>query len=356
MLQKRRFKSVKSESICRILVVGKGSMGLRHINLSRRFFPNDEIKTLNDRGLSSHMELTDGYFETIEQSQKFAPQIAIIANPATFHYQVAKKLAESGTHLLIEKPISTSTEHLIELISICKEKNLILMTGYNLRFSPSLMYFNELIKKKTVGQILSVRCEVGQYLPDWRPNKDYRKTVSANFHLGGGVLLELSHEIDYLRWIFGEIDWVRATLSKQSSLEIDVEDSAHLIFGFKPNYDGHQIIANLNLDFIRHDRTRACTAIGETGTLRWNGVTNTVDVYDQKTRNWAEVYNMKIDNDETFVSEWKNFIDSVNSRRDPFVTGVDGLRVLEVVEAARESAPTGNQMNITRSTISIAAP
>jgi predicted dehydrogenase len=75
------------------------------------------------------------------------------------------------------------------------------MTGYNLRFSYSLKRFNELIKKKIVGKILSVRCEVGQYLPDWRPNKDFRKTVSANKRLGGGVLLELSHEIDYLRWI-----------------------------------------------------------------------------------------------------------------------------------------------------------
>ncbi|MGA0082507.1 MAG: Gfo/Idh/MocA family protein [Candidatus Nanopelagicales bacterium] len=347
---------MNSESISRILIVGKGSMGLRHINLSRRFFPNAEIKTLNDRVSTSHIDLTDGYFETIEQSQKFAPQIAIIANPATFHYQIAKKLAEVGTHLLIEKPISTTTEHLIDLITLCKEKNLILMTGYNLRFSPTLIYFNELIKKKIVGQILSVRCEVGQYLPDWRPNKDYRKTVSANFHLGGGVLLELSHEIDYLRWIFGEINWVRATLSKQSSLEIDVEDSAHLIFGFKPKYDGHQIISNLNLDFVRHDRTRTCTAIGEKGTLRWDGVTNTVNVYDQQVRKWTEVYKMKLDNDETFVSEWKNFIDSVNSRRQPHITGVDGLRVLEVIEAARKSAPTGNQINVTHNIVSIPAP
>ena len=139
------------------------------------------------------------------------------------------------------------------------------MTGYNLRFSPSLMYFNELIKKNIVGQILSVRCEVGQYLPEWRPNKDYRKTVSANFHLGGGVLLELSHEIDYLRWIFGEVDWVRATLAQQSSLVFDVEDSAHLTLGFLPNENGRQLIGTLNLDFIRHDQTRACIAIGEKG-------------------------------------------------------------------------------------------
>ena len=71
---------------------------------------------------------------------------------------------------------------------------------------------SDLMQNKIVGKILSVRCEVGQFLPSWRPNIDYRESVSARKALGGGALLELSHEIDYLMWIFGDIDWVKATL------------------------------------------------------------------------------------------------------------------------------------------------
>ena len=112
---------------------------------------------------------------------------------------------------------------------------------------------------------MSVRCEISHYLPSWRPECDYRQGVSGRGELSGGALLELSHEIDYLRWIFGEAVWVNATLSRQSRLEIDVEDTAHLVIGFAPDNGGRQLIASVNMDFIRHDNTRLCIAIGEKG-------------------------------------------------------------------------------------------
>lgn len=333
-------------TLSRILIVGEGSMGLRHLELSRQLYPNAEVRIMVHQKQNEDVNLSNRYLETMEQVDKFAPQIAIIANPATFHLETAQKLAEVGVHLLIEKPISASTVGVVELIKTCKENKVVLMTGYNLRFSASLVHFQELIKKKTAGKILSVRCEVGQYLPDWRPAKDYRMTVSANYRLGGGVLLELSHEIDYLRWIFGEVDWVRATLSKQSSLEIDVEDSAHLVLGFEHSSEGNQLIANLNLDFIRHDRTRSCTVIGDKGTLRWDGLTGTVEVYLQHSEKWEVLYSCKPDTDETLFAEWENFLESINQECYPLITGIDGLRVLEIIEAARKSSSTGSQVEV----------
>lgn len=330
----------------KILIIGNGSMGKRHLEISRQLYPSAEVRILIHQKLNEDVNLVNGYLKTMEQVHTFAPQIAIIANPATFHLEVAQKLAEVGVHLLIEKPISASTVGVVELIKTCKESKVVLMTGYNLRFSASLLHFHELIKKKTAGKILSVRCEVGQYLPDWRPTKDYRMTVTANNRLGGGVLLELSHEIDYLRWIFGDINWVRATLSKQSSLEIDVEDSAHLILGFESNANGNQLIANLNLDFIRHDRTRSCTVIGDKGTLRWNGLTGTVDIFMQHSEKWEVLYSCKPDTDETLFAEWDNFLGSIKEECYPLVTGKDGLRVLEIIEAARKSSATGSQVEV----------
>jgi len=340
-------------TLSRILIVGKGSMGLQHLQISRQLYPGAEIKILVHQKPQEEVKLSDGYLETIGEVNKFAPEIAIIANPATLHLEIAQKLAEAGVHLLIEKPISTSTVGVVELIKTCKENKVVLMTGYNLRFSPSLTHFHKLIKKRIVGKTLSVSCEVGQYLPDWRPNKDYRMTVSANHRLGGGVLLELSHEIDYLRWIFGDINWVRATLSKQSSLEIDVEDSAHLILGFEPSSDGNQLIANLNLDFIRHDRTRSCTVIGDKGTLRWNGLIGTVDAYMQNSEKWEVLYSSKPDTEETLLLEWENFHRSIKQKRHPLVTGTDGLRVLEIIEASHKSAATGAQVEVIKSPLSL---
>jgi len=274
---------------------------------------------------------------------QFAPQIAVIANPSTFHTRIAHEMALRKVHLLIEKPLSSSVEGVVELIKACKENNLALMVGYNLRFTPSLQFFRGLLSEETIGDLLSIRCEVGQYLPSWRPETDYRQGVSARKELGGGALLELSHEIDYLRWIFGEVSWVRATLIQQSKLEIDVEDSVHMTIGFSSAKGEKQLVGTLNLDLIRHDHTRTCTVIGEKGTLRWNGLTGEVDLFEFGASSWKRLYVHEPQRDETYIAEWRDFIDSIQGNKNPHITGDDGLKVLEIIEAARTSSITGKQ-------------
>ena len=183
-------------------------------------------------------------------------------------------------------------------------------------------------------------------MPAWRPDSDYRLGVSARRELGGGAVLELSHELDYLRWIFGNVGWVKATLCRQSRLEIDVEDSAHLILGFAANSDGYQLIGTVNMDFIRHDSTRLCTAIGESGSLRWNGVTGSVSLYEAGAKEWRELFFHQPQRDDSYLAEWKNFTDCVNEHTTPASTGEDGLKVLEIIEAIRTSAKSGDQVAI----------
>lgn len=333
-----------SHLINRILIVGLGSIGTRHLKIARNLFPDADIRVLRHQECQSIPEYADGCFSTIEQAVAFSPQIAVIANPAPFHILVARRLADAGVHLLIEKPLSSSVNGVPQLIEACQKQGSVLMTGYNLRFLPSLQRFHNLLLDNAIGRVLSVRCEIGQYLPTWRPNTDYRESVSARRKLGGGVLLELSHELDYLRWIFGEVEWVKATLSRQSALEIDVEDTAHLILGFVPADDKFQLIGTVNLDFIRHDTTRSCTAIGENGTLRWNGLTGVVELYEAGDEEWCELFRYQHQRDDSYLAEWKNLIDSFNEHNTPLVTGGDGLKVLQIIEAARISATSGGQI------------
>ena len=335
--------------ISRILIVSLGSAGYRHLRLARKQFPNAEIKILRRNSTNLIPELSDGCFTNIEDAINFAPQIGVIANPSSCHINIAQELAQIGVHMLVEKPLSNSLEGVSRLIETCKERNSVLMTGYNLRFLTSLRYFHDQLVQEVIGNVLSVRCEVGQYLPTWRPETDYRQGVSARRDLGGGVLLELSHEFDYLRWIFGEVDWVRATLTQQSYLDIDVEDSAHLTLGFLPNENGRQLIGTLNLDFIRHDQTRACIAIGEKGSLRWDGITGEVSLFNEGDVCWERIFTHKSQNDESYLAEWQDFINCINTGSVPLVTGEDGLRILEIIESARISSTTGVQESISNS-------
>ena len=332
--------------ISRILIVGLGSIGTRHLRIARELHPYADIQVLRHQKCQSIPEYADGCFSTIEQAVAFLPQIAVVANPAPFHISVAQPLAEAGVHLIIEKPLSSSVDGVRQLIEACHRQGTALLTGYNLRFLPSLQRFRILLLENTIGRVLSVRCEIGQYLPSWRPEADYRQCVSARHELGGGVLLELSHELDYLRWIFGEVEWVKATLSRQSTLEIDVEDTAHLTLGFLPVVDKFQLIGTVNLDFIRHDTTRSCTAIGENGTLRWNGLTGIVELYEAGAKEWRELFCYQHLRDESYLAEWKNFIDCVNEHKPSLVTGEDGLKVLQIIEAARISAASGGQVAV----------
>ncbi len=324
--------------INRILIVGLGSIGKRHLRLARDLFPVADIRVLRHQAFSEVAEFSNGCFSSIQEAINFVPQLAVIASPAPFHIFTAQALAELGTHLLIEKPLSVSFDGVEKLLESCKKKNIVLLTGYNLRYLISLQHFRDMLEVGVIGKVLSVRCEIGQYLPSWRPHIDYRQGVSARHDLGGGALLELSHELDYLRWIFGEIDWVKATLSRQSNFEIDVEDTAHLILGFASKCNGDRLIATVNLDFIRHDTTRLCTVIGEQGSLRWNGLSGGVDIYKAGSKKWRMLSRQPYKSDDSYIAEWQNFIACIQGNEVPLITGEDGLKVLEIIEAARNSA------------------
>lgn len=324
--------------IDRLLIVGLGSIGKRHLRVVRDALPQADIRILRHLPCSETPEFANGCFSVLEQACAFLPQAAVIANPAPLHIDSALALASVNCHLLIEKPLSHQTDGVERLLKEVKQRQLVLQVGYNLRHLPSLVKFRESIHSGIIGRVISVRCEIGQYLPSWRPQIDYRQGVSARQALGGGALLELSHELDYLRWIFGEVMWVRAWLGKQSGLEIDVEDTAHLTLGFAARSFVPGPVAALDLDFIRHDTTRQCTAIGESGSLRWNGITGEVSHHQPGSDKWQQLFHHAHQRDESYQTQWNHFMTSILSETTAPVSGEDGLAVLEIIEAARQSA------------------
>ena len=323
-----------------VLIVGLGSIGRRHAGIIQSLFPNINIIVLRHKRCNDSDIKALGLYKcvtSVNEAIELNPEAAIISNPATKHIEVAKKLASKSINLLIEKPISDSSKGVQELIDICYQNKVILMTGYNLRFLPSLIEFKQQIYSRKIGKIYSIRSEIGQYLPNWRPETDYRCGVSAQQKMGGGVLLELSHEIDYLSWIFGKIDWVKSHVSKQSDLEIDVEDSAQVILGFE-EVDGAVLTASLNIDFIRHDTTRRCFVIGEKGTLLWDGIRGKVEFYKIFGQHWNVLFSSIPDRNFTYTEEIKSFFMSVESNIAPSISGKDCLQVVNIVEAIKKSS------------------
>ena len=332
-------------SLERILIVGLGNIGLRHLGIARDFFPNSKIAVLRDQKINEIPTGAIEVFYILSDAIKFKPQIAIICSPASTHIQISLALVKEGIHVLIEKPISNKQTGLEQLNNTAVKNNCVLMVGYNLRFLVSLNKFKSLIDNNLIGNLYAVRSEVGQYLPNWR-DKDYRTTVSAQKILGGGVLLELSHEIDYLRWIFGDVEFVQAQIGKQSDLDIDVEDTANILITFKNNDKNTNLVASLSLDFIRHDKVRMCHVIGEKGSLRWNGLNNEVDLFESNSNKWKNIYKGEASLDQSYKDEWSHFIECLAKKEQPRIDFHDGVEVLKIIDSINYAASSGTKVKV----------
>ena len=322
----------------RVLIVGLGSIGQRHLRIIRESLPTAEIAILRHQACQEVPPFANFCYSKIEEACAFRPEFTVIANPAPFHVGTILGLAKTGCHYLVEKPFSDHLASELYEIEEVLGLNRIVLIGYNLRFLPSLIDFRDRIHQGEIGRIISVRCEIGQYLPSWRPQSDYRTGVSARKSLGGGVLLELSHELDYLQWIFGEILWVNAYTGRQSDFEVDVEDTAHIIMGQVSDRSKQETVTALSMDFIRQDTSRMCIAIGDKGSLRWNGLTGEVSALSYPDREWQMVSNHIHQSDDSYKAQWNHFIRCTNHEERPINDHKNGIEVMKLIEAIRRSS------------------
>jgi len=322
----------------KFLIVGLGTAGKRHLEIVKQTFPDAQIKVLRHKQSKEPSSLTSATLYSVDEAINFRPDVAIISNPANMHLEISQTLAELGTHILVEKPLSNSLHGVQDLLETCKKQNVKIAVAYNLRFLNSLNIFKEIIESGEIGRILSVRCEAGFHLPKWRTEIDYKKTVSASKDLGGGALLELSHEIDYLIWIFGSFSWVSATSAQLSDLDINVEDIVSIIFGINSKEEkSTEIIGSLNLDLFRQDKSRLCLAIGSAGSIKWDGIRGTVEILRENDEDWKLLHKDNSTIEDTYSTQWQSFLDCIESDTEPLVTGRDGESVMKAIASIQDS-------------------
>lgn len=317
----------------RYLLVGLGSIGTRHLNNIKMIDPEASVTIWHTHSKPDKTvplnENADSVVYSFEDAIHTKPDVAFITNPASFHIPIAKLLANEGIDLFIEKPLSSDLSGIDDLMKIQRERKNIIMVGYNLRFHRPFQIIKRSLETGAIGKIISIRAEVGQYLPDWRPNSDYRSSVSARKDLGGGAVFELSHELDYVRWLFGEVKSVSAHVDHLSNLDIDVEDTAEIILQFM-----NGVMGNVHLDMVQRSPTRFCRIIGTEGTIIWDGTNDLVSLFSAGSRDWSVLHpSQKLDRNEMYLSEIRHFLDCVKTRKDPLISIDDGKKVLEIALA-----------------------
>jgi len=251
------------------IVVGQGSIGKRHLANLKNLYPKSQLISVSSSGKARVLEQADICLNSFDSLSQYAIDGIIVASPASLHAEHVEQLAHFNVPLLIEKPIAVTVEQNNVIINAVKNSKVCI--GYCLRFLPSAQKVKQLISSQSLGKVYSVHACVGQHLSDWRKDKSYHQSVSAQKSLGGGALLELSHEFDYLQWIFGKLELLHAELRKSHLLETDVEEIADIMLKSEQG-----VIIHLHLNFIQRPAQRECRIIAEDGTLVWNLISNSV--------------------------------------------------------------------------------
>lgn len=262
----------------RAAVVGLGNIAKRHRENLKKMFPKIEIIAMSASGRipSENVCNSDLMASNIQGVIDFNVDMAIIASPASLHSLHAIPLIEAGIPVLIEKPVATSLEDTKAIIKAQESYKVNVGVGYCLKYLPSALFVKDFIEFGRGGKIFNANIEIGQYLPDWRPNTDYKQSVSADKSLGGGVLFELSHELDYAQWLFGKLTLEHALIRNTGELDIEVEDIADLLATTQSG-----CIVNLHLDFLQRQAFRKCKIIFSHGVLVWDLIKNEVLWFDE---------------------------------------------------------------------------
>lgn len=343
----------------KILMVGLGGIGQRHVR-NLRCLLGDDLEIIAFRKLDRPYVLTDqlkvevgtdlvekykiAVYPELDQALDQKPDVAFICNPTSFHIPVALQAARSGCHLFIEKPLSHDFGGVEELIRIVDEKKLKAVIGYQMRFHPCMTRLHSLVMQKVVGKIISVRAEVGDYMPAWHLYEDYRELYASQKGLGGGVVLTQIHELDYLQWLFGMPQRVFALGGHLSSLDIDVEDNVDILMDC--NIDGHSVPISLHMDYLQRPSARTCQIIGDQGKIVLDFVSLSVDTYDGSGNLVESNSYAGYDRNQSFLEELRCFLRSMAGEQTPLVGLAEAAQGLKIALVIKESLQTGRVINL----------
>jgi len=323
----------------KILIAGLGSIGRRHLRNLVALGQRDIMLFRTGHSTLPEEELTVFPVETdlgVALAQK--PDAVIIANPTALHLDIALPAAKAGCHLFIEKPIAAKWDERIETLSrIVLKDHLKTLVGFQFRFHPVLERIKEMIASGDIGRLLSFRIHWGEYLPGWHPWEDYRLGYAARRDLGGGVVNTLCHPLDYVRWLFGEVESLAAMTGHVSDLELDVEDVAEI--SLKLANEG---IGSVHLDYFQRPPAHWIAVNCENGAVHWDKASGAAKVYyvdgDQRE---IIAPPERFERNALFLDEMQHFLALVNGEAESRCNLEDGIMALKMTEAVHTSAKKG---------------
>ncbi len=291
------------------LVIGMGSIGKRHVRL------------LGELGLrvavvSAQSDAAERCYRSLGQAlERETPGYVVIANETAKHHPTLSDLADTdfAGSVLVEKPLFDRP------LPLPANRFAGFFVGYNLRFHPLLRELKRMLAEEPA---ISAQIYVGQYLPTWRPGRDYRATSSATRAAGGGVLRDLSHELDYMTWLFGRCRHVAALGGRFGALDIDSDDTQALLLSFE-----RCPVATAQLNYLDRDGAREIVINTASQTIR-------ADLRRGSLRIGESERQFSTERDATYLAQHRS---ALGNSRDILCTAEQGAAVTALIAAIEES-------------------
>jgi predicted dehydrogenase len=309
----------------RVAVLGLGSAGRRHV---------EDFEALGHEvvGFDPAAEGAMSADEAIESADA-----VVVASPSSFHAEQALRTIERGRHVLVEKPLATDVEAAAAIVEAAAGSGLSCGVAMNLRFHPGVETLRGLVTDGTLGDVYLARSSFGFDLRRWRPQDDYRESYSARSELGGGIVLDAIHELDYLLWLLGPVVSVVAETGHLSALDVDVEDTAVAVLRFAAG-----AVAAVDLNFWEPSYRRGCTLSGSRGAATWDWNRGTIELDDGERR----VLEVPADVRDTYRAEVADFLEAIEQGRSPRTSVADGLAAVRLAQAVKSSARDGRRVAV----------
>lgn len=300
----------------RALVVGYGSIGKRHTRILQEF--GLDVAIVSQHSSQKEMES----FSDLEIAlQKWNPEYIVIANQTDNHYDSLRIIADKNFSgkVLVEKP-------LFDKVWSVPENNFSeIKIAYNLRFHPYIKRIKDLLAANDKS-ILTASIYVGSYLPEWRPNTDYSKGYSASKEKGGGVLSDLSHEIDYAHWFFGKWNRLTAIGGHFSDLNITSDDAFSILLETEKCP-----VVTIHLNYLDKKPYREILINTGKETIRVSLTENSIEVNGVREE-------INLDRDFTYQEQHRAML---SDKSQDLCDIQEGLLVLETIEAAKKANKSG---------------
>ncbi len=329
----------------KFLVIGLGSMGKRRV---RNLLKHDEHDVVGfdvrqDRADEASRLYSIKTFVDFKEATRQKPDALVISCPPDRHLEYAHYALDHNLHFFTE--VNTEPpEKMIKLIDRIRGYRKVAAPSCTMRYHPSVAAIKNLVDSKALGKPLLLTYHSGEYLEDWHPWEKVTDYYVGRKETGGGRD-QIMFELEWIRWLIGEVSSVRALTTKLTKMQADIFDTYDLILEAKKG-----TVANVLVDVIQRPADRIFRLVCENGVVHWDWMTHIVRAYNTSDKKWEEIperpgYKGYVV-EEMYEEEILKFLKAVKGEEKYPITFENELRLLEITYAAEKSSAMGKKIDL----------